>query len=186
MVTGQLADMPTHRLPTRGLDISRLVNSRTGQLAVSQMPPKERKLRTQSRRWHPRVVQSASCPVRELSSLRVDQSARCPVRESYSPRVGVSTSCPVTAVVTVMACYVCRFRWQHPRCQCPSCRHRCTWCWPGDVLQLVYHRWRLQLQPTVTRTWYENTTHLVYFLYMVWKYHASRVLSVPRTVIIHY
>jgi len=29
----------------------------TGQLAVSQMPPKERKLSTQSRRWHPRVVQ---------------------------------------------------------------------------------------------------------------------------------
>jgi len=35
----------------------------------------------QSRRWHPRVVQSATCPVRELSSPRVDQSARCPVRE---------------------------------------------------------------------------------------------------------
>jgi len=35
-------------------------NSRTGQLADSQMPPKERKLSTQSRRWHPRVVQSAS------------------------------------------------------------------------------------------------------------------------------
>jgi len=42
-VTGQLADTPT-----RGLDISR-----TGQLADSQMPPKERKLSTQSRRWHP-------------------------------------------------------------------------------------------------------------------------------------
>jgi len=34
-VTGQLADTPTRGLPTRGLDISR-----TGQLAVSQMPPK--------------------------------------------------------------------------------------------------------------------------------------------------
>ena len=41
--------------------------SRTGQLAVSQMPPKERKLSTQSRRWHPRVDQSASRPVRELA-----------------------------------------------------------------------------------------------------------------------
>ena len=89
--TGHLADWSTH-----GLD-----NSRTSQLAVSQMPPKERKLSTQSRRWHPRVVQSVTCPVRELSSPRVDQSARCPVRESSSPRggnarVGVSTSCPVT------------------------------------------------------------------------------------------
>jgi len=69
-----------------------LVNSRTRQLAywtsrgrvqsaVSQMPPKERKLITQSRRWHPRVVQSATCPVREFCSPRVDQSARCPIRE---------------------------------------------------------------------------------------------------------
>ena len=95
-VTGQLADTPTRGLPTRGLD-----KSRTGQLAVSQMQPKERKLSRQSRRWHPRVVQSATCPVRELSSPRVGQSARCPVRESSSPRVGnrrvgVSASCPVT------------------------------------------------------------------------------------------
>ena len=95
-VTGQLADTSTRGLPTRGLD-----KSRTGQLAVSQMPPKEQKLSIQSRRWHPRVVQSATCPVRELSSPRVDQSARCPVRESSSPRVGnprvgVSASCPVT------------------------------------------------------------------------------------------
>ena len=89
--TGHLADWST-----RGLQ-----KSRTGQLAVSQMPPKERKLSTQSRRWHPRVVQSATCPVRELSSPRVDQTARCLVRESASPRVGnprvgVSASCPVT------------------------------------------------------------------------------------------
>ena len=35
MVTGQLADTPTRGLPTRGLD-----KSWTGQLAVSQMPPK--------------------------------------------------------------------------------------------------------------------------------------------------
>jgi len=36
VVTGQLADTPTRGLPTRGLD-----KSRTGQLAVSQMPPKK-------------------------------------------------------------------------------------------------------------------------------------------------
>jgi len=91
-------------MPTRGLDESRtgqladctsraLVNSRTGQLAVSQMPPKERKLSTQSRRWHPRVVQSATCPVRELTSPRDAQSASRPVRELA---VGVSASCRVT------------------------------------------------------------------------------------------
>jgi len=66
MVTGQLADMPT-----RGLDISR-----TGQLTVSQMPPKERKLSTQSRWWHLRVDQSTSRPVRELA-----------IRELVYPRV---------------------------------------------------------------------------------------------------
>ena len=43
-------------------------NWRTGQLAVSQTPPKERKLSTQSRPWHPRDVQSASWRIRELSS----------------------------------------------------------------------------------------------------------------------
>ena len=59
----------------------------TGQLAVSQMPQKERKLSTESRRWHPRVVQSETCPVRELSSPRVDQSASRPVRELAYPRV---------------------------------------------------------------------------------------------------
>ena len=48
----------------------------TGQLAVSQMPPKERKLSTQSRRRHPRVDQSASHPVRELA-----------IRELAYPRV---------------------------------------------------------------------------------------------------
>ena len=36
---------------------------------------------------------SATCPVHELSSLRVDQSARCPVCELSSPRVGISASC---------------------------------------------------------------------------------------------
>jgi len=79
-ITGQLADTPTRSLPTRGLD-----KSRTRQLAVTQMPPKERKLITQSRRWHPRVDRSARCPVRESSSPRVG-----------NPRVGVSASCPVT------------------------------------------------------------------------------------------
>jgi len=104
-VTGQLADMPTRGLPTRGLVISRLVNSwtrqlahwttraldksRTGQLAVSQMPPKEWKLSMQS------PVVSASCTVCDLSSTRVReltstrdvQSASRPVRELAYPRV---------------------------------------------------------------------------------------------------
>ena len=53
------------------------------------MPPKERKLSTQSRRWHPQVVQAATCPVRELSSPRVVQyaswqSARWRIRELSS------------------------------------------------------------------------------------------------------
>ena len=71
-VTGQLANTPTRGLPTLGLD-----KSRTGELAVLQMPPKERKLSTESRRWHPRVVQSARWqsaswrrPIHELSSNR--------------------------------------------------------------------------------------------------------------------
>jgi len=78
-VTGQLADTPTRGLPTRGLD-----KSQTRQLADWQMPPKERKPRTQSRRWHPRVVQSAICPVRELTSPRVVQSASWRIRELSS------------------------------------------------------------------------------------------------------
>ena len=63
-VTGQLADTPTRGLPTRGLDISR-----TGQLAVWQMPPKRKTKRAKS------PMASASCPVRDLSSPRVVQSA---------------------------------------------------------------------------------------------------------------
>jgi len=47
MVTGQLADTPT-----RGLD-----KSRTGQLAVSQMPPKRKTKHAKS------PMASASCPV---------------------------------------------------------------------------------------------------------------------------
>ena len=39
------------------------------------------KLSTQSRRWHPRVVQSVTCLVRELTSPRDVQSANRPVRE---------------------------------------------------------------------------------------------------------
>ena len=65
----QLADWTS-----RGLDNSR-----------SRRCCQKGKLSTQSRRWHPRVVQSATCPVRESSSPRVG-----------NPRVGVSASCPVT------------------------------------------------------------------------------------------
>ena len=50
--TGQLADTPTRGLPTRGLD-----KSRTGQLAVSQMPPKRKTMHANS------PMASASCPV---------------------------------------------------------------------------------------------------------------------------
>jgi len=73
--TGHLADWST-----RGLD-----NSRTSQLADwtsrgldysrSRRCRQKGKLSTQSRWWHPRVVQSVTCPVRESSSPRVVQSA---------------------------------------------------------------------------------------------------------------
>ena len=80
---------------TRGYANSRIVNSRTGHLTdwstpwtidnsrISQLADwtsrgldnswsrryhQTGKLSTQSRRWHPRVVQSATCPLRELSS----------------------------------------------------------------------------------------------------------------------
>jgi len=96
--TGHLADWST-----RGLD-----NLRTSQLAdwtsrgldnlQSRRCRQKGKINTQSRRWHPRVVQSATCPVRELSSTRVDQSARCPVRESSSPQVGNSTQLNSTSI----------------------------------------------------------------------------------------
>jgi len=61
-VTGQLPDTPTRGLPTRGLDNSRSHRCR-----------QKGKLSTQSRRWHPRVVQSASWQsaswrIHELSS----------------------------------------------------------------------------------------------------------------------
>ena len=77
----------TRGLPTRGLDISR-----TGQVADWATRglnkwPKERKISTQSRRWHLRVAQSATCPVRELTSPRDVQSASRPLRELAYPRV---------------------------------------------------------------------------------------------------
>jgi len=56
-LTGQLADTPT-RWTSRDWT--------TGGLADAAF---ERKLSTQSRRWHPRLVQYASCLVRELSSI---------------------------------------------------------------------------------------------------------------------
>ena len=60
IVTGQLADTPTRGLPTRGLD-----KSRTGQLAVSQMPPNRKTKHGKS------PMASASFPVRDLSITRV-------------------------------------------------------------------------------------------------------------------
>ena len=81
LVTGQLADCQLADWSTRGLD-----NSRTSQLADWTTrgladAAKKGKLSTQSRRRHPRVVQSASCLVRELTSPRDVQSATRPVRE---------------------------------------------------------------------------------------------------------
>jgi len=69
----------TRGLPTRGLDKSRI-----GQLAVSRMAKNE-KLTTQSRRWHPRVVQSASWRIRELSSNRCNGGSgrECPLVVRY-------------------------------------------------------------------------------------------------------
>jgi len=66
IATGQLADTPTH-----GLDISR-----TGQLAVWQVPPKERKLSMQvsgdiRELSSPLDVQSTSWRFHELSSNRI-------------------------------------------------------------------------------------------------------------------
>ena len=96
MVTGQLADKPTRGLPTRGLDDSRtghladwstrgLDNSRTGQVADWTTRGCHRWLCMLSFRfWRhlrdrelssPRLVQSASWPVREMSSPRDVQSA---------------------------------------------------------------------------------------------------------------
>ena len=90
-VTGQLADTPTRGLPTRGLVNSRtghladwstrgLDNSRTGQVPDWTTRGCHRRLCVLSFA-RPRVVQSSSWLVRELSSPQVDQSARCPVRE---------------------------------------------------------------------------------------------------------
>ena len=107
MVTGQIADTPTRGLPTRGLHISRtgqLADQTTRVLDNSRMPSAT--LRAQFS-FFGGIYETASCPVRDLSSPRVDQCASCLVRELTSPqdvqsassypRVGVSASCPVTA-----------------------------------------------------------------------------------------
>jgi len=116
MVTGQLADTPTRGLPSRGPDNSRtghladwstrgLHNSRTGQVADWTTRGCHRRLCVLSfpfwRHARPRVVQYATCPVRELTSAR----SSCLVHEMSSPRVGnprvgVSASCPVTPIIT--------------------------------------------------------------------------------------
>jgi len=80
LVTGQLADTPTRGLPTRAL-----VNSQTGQLAVSQMPTKRKTKHAKS------PMASATCPVRKLTSPRDVQSA------SWQ-----SASCPVTKCFTAI------------------------------------------------------------------------------------
>jgi len=72
----------------RGIKRIGLDKSRTGQLAVSQMPPKRKTKHAKS------PMASASCPVRDLSSKRVG-----------SPRVGVSASCTVTVWSTLRRYY---------------------------------------------------------------------------------
>ena len=80
-VTGQLADTPTRGLPTRGLD-----NSRTGQVADWTTRGCHRRLSCLVYGFSS-FGETASCPVRELTSSRVvysprvDQSSKCPVRE---------------------------------------------------------------------------------------------------------
>jgi len=71
MVTGQLADTPTRGLPTRGLDISQLVNSRTGQATdwtTRGLADAAKRTKTKHAKS---LVASASCPVRDFSSTRV-------------------------------------------------------------------------------------------------------------------
>jgi len=75
--TGHLADWST-----RGLDID---NSRTGQVADWTTRGCHQRLCVLSFRSFGGICETASCPVRDLSSPRVG-----------NPRVGVSASCPVT------------------------------------------------------------------------------------------
>ena len=70
----------TRGLPTRGLD-----NSRTGQLADATADFECLVFVLLAASARARVVQSATCLVREMSSPRVG-----------NPRVGVSATCPVT------------------------------------------------------------------------------------------
>ena len=105
--TGHLADWSTRRLD----------NSRTSQLADwtsrgldnswSRRCRQKGKLSTQSRQWHPRVVQSATCPVRELSSQRLVQYASCLVSELTSPRDVQSASRPVRELAIRDLAYPC-------------------------------------------------------------------------------
>ena len=75
----------TRGLPTRGLDMSR-----TGQLADATGDFEYLVFVLLAASARPRVVQSATCPVCDLSSLRVDQSVTCPVCDLSSLRVDQS------------------------------------------------------------------------------------------------
>ena len=85
-VTGQHTDTPTRGLPTRGLDDSwtghladwstrGLDNSRTGQVADWTTHGCHRRFCVLSFRSFGGICETASCPVRELTSARVVQSA---------------------------------------------------------------------------------------------------------------
>ena len=69
--TGHLVDWSTRRLD----------NSRTGQIADWTTRRCHQRLCVLSFHSFGGICETASCPVRDLSSPRVDQSARCPVRE---------------------------------------------------------------------------------------------------------
>ena len=91
VVTGQLADTPTRRLPTHGLD-----DSRTGHLADWSTRGLDNSRTWQVADWTTRGCHRRLCVLsfpfwrhlrdRELSSPRLVQSASCLVRELTSPR----------------------------------------------------------------------------------------------------
>jgi len=101
----ELYQSPAGYWTTRGYANSRIANLRTGQLADRTsgglVNLRTRQLADATSDFaclvfvllvasaRPRVVQSVTCPVREMSSPRVG-----------NPRVGVSASCPVTLQLT--------------------------------------------------------------------------------------
>jgi len=84
MITGQLADSPTRGLPTRGLDISR-----TSQLGDWRSRGLDN---SRSREWpkNENYARKVAGGIRELSSPRVVESASWRIRELSSNRYHLS------------------------------------------------------------------------------------------------